>query len=126
MPNTASGIRRAGLISVDLDGELLDVVGDLTYSLGLPILEELPGADRIHGFSEKPGIPFMEFGVRDGSGVDAAELAAKRSATLQAQLANGKTVILHEAAQAGDASTSTESGEISTRWVGLAAEEITT
>jgi hypothetical protein len=118
-----SGIR-AGLRAFDVDGVVFDVVGNITYSLGLPISEELTGADRHHGFKEAPGISFMELEIRDGPDVDQAALLQTEGATCAAQLRNGKTIILRNANQAGAGESGTEEGLIPVRFVGESAEEI--
>lgn len=126
MPQTPSNLRRAGLIGLDLDGETFDVVGNVVYSLGKAVREGLPGADRMHGYRETPGTPFAEMSLRDGSGVDLADLVTRDDSTLQLLLSNGKTFVLEQCWQAGTGEVSSESGEISARFEGMAAEEIIT
>lgn len=115
---------RAGLKAFDVDGVVYDVVGAITYSLGLPIREELTGADRHHGFKEMAGVAYMELEVRDSSTLDMAALLSAKDVTCAAQLRNGKTVILRNASQTGAGESSSEEGTIPIRFVGESGEEI--
>lgn len=46
--------RRAGLIQVQVNGEVQDAKGSFSYNLGRPKREAIPGSDRVHGFKEMP------------------------------------------------------------------------
>lgn len=119
-----ANLRRAGLISFEIDGERIDVIGNIEYTLGEPVREELIGADRVHGFMEKPGTPMMSLEARDGEGVDVAKLLRHKDVTCMAELANGKTVFLRNAFQAGEGTQGSEEGTIGLRFVGETAEEL--
>jgi hypothetical protein len=117
-------LRRAGLRALTIDSTRFDVVGNIGYSLGKAVLEELIGADRFHGFKETPGIPLMELEIRDSGDLDVEDLVTKQDVTITAELVSGKTVILRKASQAGPASQGSEEGAIEVRFVGQTAEEI--
>ena len=117
-------LRRAGLRALTIDSTRYDVVGNIAYSLGKPVLEELIGADRFHGFKETPGIPLMELEIRDSGDLDVELLVTLQDVTLAAELVSGKTVVLRRASQAGAASQGSEEGAIEVRFVGQSSEEI--
>jgi hypothetical protein len=119
-----TNLRRAGLRALTIDGTQYDVVGNIGYSLGEAVLEELVGADRVHGSKETPGTPLMEFEVRDAGTLDVKELVTMRGVTVTAELANGKTLVLRNAFQAGTGEQGSEEGTIAVRFVGDSNEEI--
>jgi len=119
-----ASLRRAGLLALTIDGIRFDVVGNIAYSLGEDILEELIGADRFHGFKVTPGTSLMELEIRDRGDLDTQALAQVNDATVVAELANGKAVVLRKASQASPATSGSEEGTIETRFVGDSAEEI--
>ncbi len=119
-----ANLRRAGLISFEIDGERYDVVGNIEYTLGETVREELVGADRVHGFMEKPGTPTMSLELRDEASLDVAKVLRMVDVTCMAELTNGKTVFLRNAFQAGEGTQGTEEGAIAVRFVGETAEEI--
>jgi len=117
-------LRRAGLLALTIDGVRFDVVGNIAYSLGKDVLEPLIGADRFHGFKVTPGTPQMELEIRDRGDLDGEALAQVSDATVVAELANGKAVVLRKAWQASPATAGTEEGAIETVFVGESSEEI--
>lgn len=121
-----AGLRRAGLLALTIDGTRFDVVGNIGYSLGKPVLEELVGADKMHGFKQTPGTAMMELEIRDAGDLDVEALALTADATVTAELVNGKAVVLRRAYQAGPANQGSEEGTIEARFVGDSAEEIIT
>lgn len=121
-----AGLRRAGLLAFSIDGERYDVVGNINYSLGEPVREELIGADGVHGYKEVPGTPLMELEIRDSGDLDVASVARINDATVTAELVNGKAVVLRRAFQASPVTQGSEEGTVEVRFVGLSAEEIST
>ena len=120
----ATNLRRAGLRAFNIDGTRFDVVGNIGYSLGEAVLEELVGADRVHGFKETAGTPMMELEIRDSGTLDVQELVTFAGVTCTAELTNGKTVVLRNGYQAGPAEQGTEEGIIPVRFIGESCEEI--
>ena len=115
---------RAGITQLQINGEIYDVVGNVTYNLGREILEELVGADRFHGFKVRPQAPMMELEIRDRGTLDVARLLALRDGTLALSLANGKVIVLRDASFAGEGGISTEEATIQARFVGSSGEEV--
>ncbi len=114
---------RAGVTQLQINGEIYDVVGNVTYNLGRPLLEPLVGADTFHGFSSKPQAPMMELEIRDRGTLDIARLVEMRNGTIQLQLANGKVVTLGKASYASEGSISTEEATIQAKFIGESCEE---
>jgi Phage tail tube protein len=115
---------RAGTLSLKVNGEVLDAVGNFDYSLGTPKREAIVGADRVHGFKEVPQVPYVEGEITDRQGLDLRTFFDTQSATVTLQLRNGKTILLREAWYAGDAKVSSETGAVAMRFEGLSAEEV--
>jgi len=115
---------RAGLLSVKVNGEILDAVGNFDYSLGTPKREAIVGADRVHGFKETPQVPYVEGEITDRASLDLRNLFNTQDATITLALRSGKTVLLREAWYAGDAKASSETGAVAVRFEGLSCEEL--
>lgn len=114
--------RRAGLIQVQVNGEVQDAKGAFTYNLGRPKRDAIVGSDRIHGYKEVPQVAFIEGAITDRQTLDLAVLVTARDQTVTLTLGNGKVVSLTDAYFAGDGTGSTEEAEIAVRWEGSAEE----
>jgi hypothetical protein len=120
----ALNLRRAGLRAFTIDGTQFDVVGNIGYSLGEVVLEELIGSDGLHGYKETPGTPLMELEIRDSGSLDVKALTTTTEATVVAELSNGKTLVLRRGYQCGPAEQGSEEGAIPVRFIGSSCEEI--
>lgn len=120
----ASDQRRAGIITVQVDGEIQEAVGDFTYNLGSPKREALIGADKVHGFKETPQVAFIEGKLRDRKMLNLKKTVEADNATVTLALANGKVIVLRQAWFAGDGNASTDEATVDVRYEGLSAEEI--
>lgn len=116
--------RRAGLIQLQVNGEIQDAKGSFSYNLGRPKREALVGSDAVHGYKEMPQVAFIEGAITDRGTLDVAAIATGRDVTVTLSLANGKMIVLRDAWFAGEATASTEEAEIPVRWEGANAEEI--
>lgn len=116
--------RRAGLIQLQVNGEIFDAKGSFSYNLGRPLREAIPGSDGIHGFKETPQVAFVEGAITDRGTLDVAALVGQRDVTVTVTLANGKVFVLKDAWFAGDGTASTEEAEIPVRWESGNGEEI--
>jgi hypothetical protein len=115
--------RRAGMIQVQVNGEIQDAKGNFSYNLGKPKREAMMGADRFHGYKEVPQVAFIEGQLTDRGSLDLAALVTAKNATVTLTLANDKTIVLGDAFFAGEGTASTEEAEIVVRWEGSGAEE---
>jgi predicted transcriptional regulator len=120
----ASSNRRAGLISISVNGERLDAKGEFTYSLGTTIREAVVGRDRIHGYKETVGVPRLEGQITDREGLDLKRLTEITDATVTLRTGTGKTVVFRNAWFAGDGSVSTDESAIDLVFQALSAEEV--
>lgn len=111
--------RVGGTIQIAVDGEVIQAVGSWTYNEGSPIREAQVGADRVHGYMEKPQAPFIEGQGRFTSDVDIASLKNKTNATILMNLPNDKVFTLTGAWFAGQGDITTEDGAINVRYEGL-------
>ncbi len=116
--------RRAGLIQVQVNGEVYDAKGSWSYNLGRPKRDAIIGADGVHGFKEMPQVAFIEGEITDRGTLNVATLATIEGATVTLSLANGKVITLRDAWQAGEGTVNTEEANIAVRFEGAGAEEI--
>ena len=115
---------RAGTINVAYNGIVVDAVGVFTHNLGFPLREDLVGSDKIHGYTEKPQMKWIEGEIRDASDFDLAQLMNAKQATITLDLANGKSIMLGEAWYSGSGDVETEEAKIPFKFCGKIAEEI--
>lgn len=116
--------RRAGLIQLQVNGEIFDARGSFSYNLGRPKREAMVGADRVHGYKEAPQVAFIEGAITDRGNLDVAALITGRDLTVTLSLGNDKVIVLRDAWFAGEGTASSEEAEIPVRWEGANAEEI--
>lgn len=116
--------RRAGTLTIQHNGQIMDAVGSFSYNLGRSLKTAEVGHDRVHGYKELPQVPFIEGEIRDSSDLDLAALCDLDDATLTLVLANGKTIMLREAWYAGEGTGNTEDANIQYKFEGMSAEEI--
>ena len=125
MPKPAK--RVAGTITIRRNGEALLVKGSVEYNLGVPKREPVLGLDpenKLHGYKEMPQAAFIRCEATDAGDLDLAELLEGADDTITAELANGKTVVMRNAAQTGEGTVNPEEGSIALEWTGESAEEI--
>ena len=115
---------RGGLLSLKSDGEILDALGNFDYGFGTQKREAIVGADRVHGFSETPQVPYVEGEITDRKTLGLRKMFDAQDVTVTLELRSGKTVVLRSAWYAGDAKSSTEKGNVMVRWEGLSLEEL--
>lgn len=85
--------RIAGVAYVKVDGTQYALRGNLTVSPSPTERAGIAGQDGVHGFSENPRVPYIEgdFSLMRDLSVEAVD--AIEDATVQAELANGKTYV---------------------------------
>lgn len=91
MSGTTAG-RLAGIASFMIDGTAYQTVGDLKYRVSKVERETLKGVDGIHGYKEMPTQGYISAQIRDSSVISVASFNQMVNVTVQAVLANGKTV----------------------------------
>lgn len=105
--------RRGGLRQMTVNGEVYDVKGNVVLNDGHPLREPIEGADRMHGYMERPQAARAEVTLTDRAGLDKDALFNLQGVTIQFLLGTGETFTLPEAYTGGDGNYSTETGEIS-------------
>ncbi|MEX3691885.1 phage tail tube protein [Paraburkholderia sp. BR14263] len=83
----------AGTADVSVDGTTYMVTGDFKYKSASRKRETLTGADRVHGYKEKPSAPFIAMNLRDWGGMTVKDINGMTDVTVVGRLANGKTII---------------------------------
>jgi hypothetical protein len=116
--------RRAGTIEFQIDGEMMDAVGNFTYNLGRAKREALVGADKVHGYKEMPQPAFIEGEIRDRRTLDLKRILDMTDATVFLRFAHGKGVVLRNAWFAGEGTGNSEEANFPVRFEGLSAEEV--
>lgn len=120
----AQGERLGGIVRLQIDGEVYRVVGDFTFNDGQPMREGQVGSDEVHGYIERPQIPYLQGQVRDSRDLDVAAMKRAKNVTASLELSNGKLFVLYEAWFASEGEMSTAGGEIDAKWEGMRAEII--
>ena len=112
------------MISLKINGDMYFAKGNFTYNLGEPKKEGVVGSDRVHGYTEKPQIPFIEGEITDRNELNLKDLVTLVDATVTLELANGKVIMLREGWYAGEGTGNTDEGNIALRIEGMSAEEV--
>lgn len=85
---------RGGISGLSLDGDRLDVVGEVEIRMGLPTRETEVGAVDVLGFTEGVGVPGMYFELSDSASRDHEKLGNVTNGTLTVEMKNGKVFSL--------------------------------
>lgn len=115
---------RAGFLTLQVNGDVLDVVGNVDYNTGEPKREKLKGPDRVHGTKEEPQIPFIECEVRIKAGFDIQAFKNTVDATVVLILATGDQIMLEGADYSAEGSGKTDDGSLQCRFEGQTGEYI--
>jgi hypothetical protein len=115
--------RLAGTAYLDVDGANYLVVGDFEYDPSAVERESLAGMDTVHGYSEKPHVPYISATLRDTNGLKVADLNAMTNVTVMAELANGKTIIGRNMWTVGAQAAKSSEATIEVRWEGKRVTE---
>jgi len=110
--------RVAGIVHIQVNGEVFAAKGDWTYNLGRPMREPIIGSDSVHGYKETPQAGFIEGEFTDQGTLDLDALLELKGATVTADLANGKMIVVSNAYYAGDGNVSTAESNLSVKFFG--------
>ena len=117
--------RLGGSISVQVDGEVLNAMGEFTYNLGRPQRNTIFGSDQLpQGYSEEGQEPMIEGALTDRGDFDLKSFVTLDDVTVTLSLANGKIIVLREAWFAGTGNVGTMEGNIEVKFVGKDADEV--
>jgi len=117
------GKRIAGTAYITADGVQLALRGNLSVSISAYERTGIAGLDRVHGYEERPRVPFIECDVSLGNDTTIAQLSAITDATVVAKLANGRTYTLFDAWTKDAFELNAEQGMTRVRFEGLRGTE---
>ena len=104
---TTSMSRRAGVASLEIDGEVMDVASDLAYDATRVKREEFDGQSGPQGYSENLKYGFISATLRDSGTLSQQRMMEKVNVPVVGVTATGKTVY-------GDSLTCMECSEVKT------------
>jgi len=111
--------RIGGILFIKADGVSLRAKGSWTINPGINKKEMVPGADGVHGYTEKPQVSSISGIITDSNDLDVEALYRTVDATITAELANGKMFVCEQAVFSGDGESTTEEGEITAEFQGI-------
>jgi len=114
----------AGTAYIKADGRQYSARGNFTVMVDPFEREGIAGQDGVHGYSEKPVVPYIEGDISDSPDFSIEDLQAVSDATVTLETASGKVYILRNAWAAGVRELDTEEGKIPVRFEGMSGEEI--
>ncbi|WP_342106294.1 phage tail tube protein [Methylobacterium sp. SI9] len=117
------GKRIAGTAYITADGVQLALRGNLNVSTSAFERNGIAGLDRVHGYEEKPRVPFIECDVSLGNDTTIAQLEAITDATVVAKLATGRTHTLFGAWTKSAFELNAEQGMTRVRFEGISGSE---
>jgi tail tube protein len=116
--------RIAGVAYLRVDGRQYALRGNLTVSIDMDEREGVPGQDGVHGYIERPRVPWIEGDLSDIGGLSIQALRRIRNTTVQAELANGKKYLLRNAWTSTALELNAADGQVTVRWEGMRGEEL--
>lgn len=113
-----------GRVTLSIDGDRVAVRGNVTSNIGQNVVRETQGGTNgPHGFSEIANTQFIEVDVTEVPEFDLAKLNGVKDATVNAELADGRTLVLRNAAQVGELTRNADDGSIgAVRFEGLSGD----
>jgi hypothetical protein len=114
----------AGTAFFKVDGDQYPLRGNFTVSSSPIERTMLAGQDYVHGYQELPRVPWIEGDVTTTPEVLLEDLDAMVDVTVTAELINGKTYVLKQAACKSALENNTREGQVRVRFEGTSCEEI--
>jgi hypothetical protein len=116
--------RIAGVAYLKVDGEQIELKGSFKYQINTVKREPLVGQSGVVGFKEMPAAPHIAGEVFDMPGTRVRRLEDIVDATVQLELANGKTIVLRGAWWEDASEVDTEGGSYPVKFCGLEGFEV--
>lgn len=115
-----------GKVLLSIDGERVLLRGNITSNIGQETMRTtVKGLDGVHGFTEEVVVPHIQADLTEVPAFPLSKLNKVKDATVTAQLADGRTLILSHAAQVGELDRNLEEGSIgSVRFEGTTGQEM--
>ncbi|WP_261840950.1 phage tail tube protein [Aliamphritea ceti] len=114
----------SGRIFFKVDGQQYSVSAGITYNLGRPKRESGSDSSFEHHFKEVAQVPYISGELFDNKSLDVAKFLDLDNATITAELATGKSIVLRNAWQTGEGEVNAEEGKIPFKFEGESAEEV--
>ena len=114
--------RIAGVAFLKIDGQQYALRGNFTVSPSLVERTMLVGQDGVHGFAAVPRAPSIEGDISTQPGFSLTDAESIVNSTITAELANGSTYTLMNAATTGAYNIDTREGIVHIRWEGMMAK----
>ena len=108
--------RVAGVLYFKVDGIQHAARGNFSYSLGGYKREAVEGADRIHGYTEKPIVSYIEGDITDRRDLDMKAFDELDGVTVTLEVANGKTILIRNAWNASERKVNASEGSSTVRF----------
>lgn len=115
----------AGTAYIRVDGTQYDLRGNCTVNIAAFTREGVAGLDRVHGYTQKPTIPYFEMELSDSPNLSLETIHGITGATITLELINGKTYVLRQAWCANNPELKIDDGMFQVRFEGMSGEEIT-
>lgn len=116
--------RVAGVAYLKVDGRQLPLRGSWEIGFNKLKREGISGQDRVHGYKEMPGVPYLKGDLTTDRELSLDMLLGITDATVTLETANGKTYVLRNAWSADEYAAQTEDGKISCKFEGMDIDEI--
>lgn len=107
--------REHGILNFFMEGDLIKAKGSFSYNLGLPKKEATLGMDRVHGFTSKPQVAFIEGDITLDGQDDVKKILKLDDFTAMLELRNGKIITLREAWINSEGTVEVEEGTLNIR-----------
>jgi hypothetical protein len=117
-------IKIGGTAFLKVDGNQYPLRGNFTVSPGAVERTMIAGQDYVHGFTEVPRVPFIEGDLSTLPSVLFDTLEQMVNVTVTAELLNGRTYVLKEAAYIRPADINTREGMARVRFEGTSMTEL--
>ena len=117
-------IKIGGTAFVKVNGAQYPVRSNLTVSPNAFERTMIAGQDYVHGFTEVPRVPFIELDVSTIPGLSFEQMEQSVNVSVTAELLNGRTYVLKEAAYIRPVDINTREGMGRIRFEGTSCEEL--
>ncbi len=113
-----------GVAYLRSDGVQFALRGNLVVSPDPFEREGVAGQDGVHGFTEKPVVPYIEGDITDLGGLSLEKLREMVSNTVTAELANGKVYVARNAWTANKRELNTSEGMTKVKFEAMKIDEV--
>lgn len=107
-----------GTAYLKVNGKQYMLKGSIVVSIAPKEREGMAGMDGVHGFIEKPRVPFISGDFSVTGDTDMNEIEAMTDGTVTVELNNGKTAVLTNAWFSGPTDVDGAEGKVSLKWEG--------